>query len=262
MRKNKKGTRVERNSKINMRRLKKLGVKGIAKKLFKGFVKNTVYLIVGLVYATYLLIRAFNNLVAKLFMQSPRIIRVIIIYSLVLNLGLDAYSLIGPVKEFIESYKPKEMINEVSAAQITPQNTPTLENTAQIETKPQEEYSCTLEHETACKIQNKAVEYGIDWRVAVAISRWETGNFTSDIYKNKNNVGGLYCNGFLSYNTLDEGIDAFVSNLKRNYFDMGLDTLEKIQPKYCPIGAANDPNGLNKNWLNGVTKIYNSLGAK
>ena len=40
---------------------------------------------------------------------------------------------------------------------------------------------------------------------------------------------------------------------------MGLNTLETIQPKYCPIGAKNDPNGLNKNWLGGVNKIYESL---
>lgn len=265
MRKNKKGTRVERYSKKNIikRKLKKLGVKGIVKVLLNWFIRNTVYLVVGLVYAIYLLIRAFNNLVAKLFMQLPRIIRVIIIYSLVINLGLNVYSLVDPVKEFIESYNTKETINEVTTSQITPQNTPTLENTAQIGTKPQEEYICILEHETACKIQKKAIEYGIDWKVAVAISKWETGAWTSSLYNNKNNVGGLYCNGsFLKYNTLDEGVDAFVSNLKRNYFDMGLDTLEKIQPKYCPIGAANDPNSLNKNWLGGVTKIYDSLGSK
>ena len=70
----------------------------------------------------------------------------------------------------------------------------------------------------------------------------------------------MYCKGFIKYNSLDEGIEAFVSNLKRNYFDIGLDTLEKIQPKYCPVGAENDPNNLNQHWLGGVTQIYNSLG--
>ena len=58
---------------------------------------------------------------------------------------------------------------------------------------------------------------------------------------------------------LDKGIDFFVSNLKNNYIDMGLDTIELIQPKYCPIGAANDPKGLNKYWVGGVTKYYNEL---
>ena len=53
-----------------------------------------------------------------------------------------------------------------------------------------------------------------------------------------------------------------LNNLKYNYFDIGLDTLEKIQPKYCPIGAANDPTGLNKYWLSGTQKKYNELIGK
>ena len=28
------------------------------------------------------------------------------------------------------------------------------------------------------------------------------------------------------------------------------------QRRYCPVGAANDPTGLNKNWLAGVTRYY------
>lgn len=66
----------------------------------------------------------------------------------------------------------------------------------------------------------------------------------------------------INYNSLEEGIVAFLSNLKNNYFDVGLDTLDKIQPKYCPIGAVNDPNGLNKYWLNGTKKMYNELISK
>lgn len=30
-----------------------------------------------------------------------------------------------------------------------------------------------------------------------------------------------------------------------------------LQKRYAPIGVANDPKGLNKNWLGNVTKIYN-----
>ena len=61
------------------------------------------------------------------------------------------------------------------------------------------------------------------------------------------------------YNSLDEGIEKFLINLKNNYFDIGLTTLEKIQPKYCPIGAKNDPTGLNKHWLNGTNKMLEEL---
>ena len=225
------------------------------KKLVKKLIRNVIYLIVGLVYAIYLLIRGFDNLVVMLFMKLPRWSRAVIIWALVvsnINYNFDFRVLAKEVKKV-----PLNITTET----ITQDNTPTLENTIQIETKKEEEYSCNLEHETACKIKNKAEEYNIDWKIAVSISAWETGYWKSNLYHTKNNVGGLYCNGsFLKYNTLDEGIEAYVSNLKKLYFDMGLNTLEKIQPKYCPLNAKNDPNGLNKNWLGGVSKIYESLG--
>ena len=125
-----------------------------------------------------------------------------------------------------------------------------------------EEY-CYLD-EVSCKIKKVADKYEIDWMMAVAISKHETGNYTSYAFKSLNNVGGMmYWDGtksaLRSYKTLDEGIDAYVSNLKRNYYDMGLNTVEKIQKKYAPIGAANDPNGLNNYWVSGVTRYYSSL---
>lgn len=233
-----------------MRKNKK--VKKIAKKLVKRLIRNIIYLLVGFVYTIYLLIRGFDNLVVKLFMKLPRISRAVILWALVISNIYHNFDFRVLAKEV--KYNTLKVVEPVKQT-----TTPTPEKTPQIEMEEEVGYSCTLEHETACKIQKKAVEYNIDWKIAVAISRWETGNFTSNLYKNKNNVGGLYCKGFLSYNSLDEGIEAFVRNLKRNYFDMGLNTLEKIQPKYCPIGAENDPTGLNNHWLAGVTQIYNSL---
>ena len=99
-------------------------------------------------------------------------------------------------------------------------------------------------------------------KMSVSISAWETGRWTSSAYHSKNNVGGMMCNsGWITYNSLDEGIEAFLINLKNNYFYIGLDTFDKIQKKYCPIGAKNDPTGLNKNWLNGVNKMYEEFGG-
>ena len=69
---------------------------------------------------------------------------------------------------------------------------------------------CNLD-EVSCKIKNVAQDYGVDWRLAVAISMHETWDYTSYIFKHQNNVGGMW-NGikgeFYSYNTLDEGIEA------------------------------------------------------
>ena len=253
MKKNKKGyeSRVEKNSlKNRIKRSLKKFIKGLPEKLGM----NILYLVVGLIYAIYLLIRAFDNLVVKLFMKLPRWSRAVILWTLVISSVYHNFEF----KVFAKEVEKEEI--KINTQIIPQEEVITSEEVVLNETKQEEVYQCILEHETSCKIQNKAIEYGIDWKIAVAISRWETGNFTSNIYKTKNNVGGMYCKGFIKYNSLDEGIEAFVSNLKRNYFDIGLDTLEKIQPKYCPVGAENDPNNLNQHWLGGVTQIYNSLG--
>lgn len=123
--------------------------------------------------------------------------------------------------------------------------------------------TCTYDS-ISCEIKEVAERYGIDYKLAIAIAKWETGNYTSNAFVNKNNVGGLmYWDGnksvLQSFNSVGAGIEAFVSNLKRNYYDLGLDTVEEIQKKYAPVGAFNDPNNLNSNWVNGVKNIYNSL---
>ena len=246
-------SRVEKYSLKN--RLKRK-MKKILKSLPKKIIKNTIYFIVGLVYAVYLIIRAFENLVIKLFMKLPRWSRAAILWALVISNILHNFDF----KIFEKEVENKREI--ITTEQIPQNSTTTLEEISQNEVKQEEEYICTLEHETACKIKSKAEEYGIDWKMAVAISKWETGSWTSNIYNTKNNVGGMYCNGFISYSSLDEGIDAFVSNLKRNYYDMGLNTIELIGAKYCPVGAANDPTGINKNWVPGVTKFYQNLEEK
>ena len=123
-------------------------------------------------------------------------------------------------------------------------------------------YECSLD-EISCKIKKVAQDYGVDWRLAIAISTHETGNYTSYIFKNQNNVGGMW-NGakgeFYSYDTLEDGIDAYISNLKYNYIDVGLTTIEEIGNIYCPVGI-ND-NCDNKYWIPKVTKYYKELGGE
>ena len=81
----------------------------------------------------------------------------------------------------------------------------------------------------ACK------EYKVDYILAVSIARVETGNFTSELFLKYNNLGGLSNDyEWYKYNTLIEGVNAYVSMLKLEYIDKGLDTPEKMQPKYCP----------------------------
>lgn len=121
---------------------------------------------------------------------------------------------------------------------------------------------CVLD-EVSCKIKKVAQDYGVDWRLAIAISMHETGKYTSVAFNDNNNVGGNFRNGSLMvFEDLDKGIDFFISNLKTKYIDLGLDTIKEISVKYAPIGAENDPNNLNQYWASGVYKYYKELGGK
>ena len=250
-------TRVKRYSKKSRlkRKIKKMGFWKIVRKLLKILLKNMGFLIIGFIYASYLLIRGFNNIIAKLFMMMPRIQKVALIYLLVINFGINVY-------DTFHIDKPKNIKESVSQ-KVAIMNTPELPQNLAIEEEKEEE--CTFD-EVSCKIHSKAKEIGMNEEqtlISIAISRWETGNYTSKAFKEKNNVGGMMCtSGLIHYNSLDEGIEKFLINLKNNYFEIGLDTIEKIQKKYCPVGAANDPTGLNQFWLGGVTNLYNELNSK
>lgn len=229
--------------------------KRIKRRVKKGVWANLGYLIVGLIYLAYWIIRSFDNLFVKVFNLLPRWSRACIIWALVIS---------NIVHNFDVGFAIKQI--EVSAKQIVAnelaKNTTTSDFDNRIDTKDNSKGNCTREHETACKIEKKGKELGLSEeqiKISIAISKWETGSWNSKIYKNYNNVGGMYCKGFIKYQSLDEGVNAFVLNLKRNYFDIGLNTIEKIGAKYCPVGAKNDPTGINKNWVPGVTNFYNQM---
>ena len=250
-------TRVKRYSRKNRmkRKIKKMGLGKIIRMLLKILLRNIVFLITGFVYASYILIKGFNNIIAKLFMMMPRIQKVVLIYLLVINFGMSVYDTfhIDKPMNFKESASEKVAIT----------NTPELPQNLDVEEEKNKE--CVFD-EVSCKIHSRAKEIGMNEEqilISIAISRWETGNYTSKAFKEKNNVGGMMCtSGLIHYNSLEEGIEKFLINLKNNYFDIGLDTIEKIQKKYCPVDAANDPTGLNQYWLGGVTNLYNELHSK
>ena len=109
-------------------------------------------------------------------------------------------------------------------------------------------------------IDDIALVYGIDPLLVKSIMAWETANFTSDNFLNNNNVCGMFSNGsIVKYKNKEQSIISCVKNLRSNYLNEGLDTIELIGTKYAPQGALNDPNNLNSNWVDGVTKIYKEL---
>lgn len=78
---------------------------------------------------------------------------------------------------------------------------------------------------------------GVDPELALAIAKLETGRFTSEAYLNGNNVGGLSDNEIpRSYQTLEEGVAAFIDCLE-TYYEAGLTTPEEIAESYCPVNA-------------------------
>ena len=62
-------------------------------KLIRGLIKAFALVIAQLMKIVYLIIKAFNNLNAKLFMKLPRISKVVIIYLLI---GLSAFAFVKP----------------------------------------------------------------------------------------------------------------------------------------------------------------------
>ncbi|UBH13599.1 peptidoglycan DD-metalloendopeptidase family protein [Macrococcus armenti] len=64
------------------------------------------------------------------------------------------------------------------------------------------------------------------------------------------------------FDSIEEGLEVGAKNLKTGYIDEGLNTPEKIGPKYAPtVGAVNDPTGMNNNWIPTVKSIMKSLGG-
>ena len=100
-------------------------------------------------------------------------------------------------------------------------------------------------------IESRIIEacnrYGIDSSIVLAIARLETGNFTSYAYLVGNNPGGMSVNEVpIIYSSIEQGVEAMVSNLANNYFAVGLTTPELIGQKYCPV---------NPNWANMVRSL-------
>ena len=239
-------TRVEKNSKSYKKRVK------VKAKAWKEILKCIIAFAIGFIYLIYRIVRWFNNLIAKLFMKLPRILKVGVVYGII---AIAIYGNVNPKVIIKEVVKEEEIKIRLDKDDLLKEEKKEETNIAKLRTE-----TCHLS-EIECKIYNKSTEYGLSREqafIVVSISRHETGKWTSKAFLNKNNLGGIMCStGLKSYDSLDEGIEAFVSLLKNRYFDKGLDTIEKIQPVYAPINASNDPKGLNNYWLSGVKNYYN-----
>lgn len=257
----------------------------ISVKLIKYTLKQLRYLIVGFIFSTALLLDINYNFIKKIFIAKSECMQEFIIY-VMLALSIYAINDLLPKKEISNlSTNLKKVVINKQVLKVDNANK-VINNDNKVIKKEEEQETEVIEVEdiekvdttlnacdmdyTSCKIKETAMLYGIDWKLSIAIARhecgYDDGKYLSNAYKEKNNVGGMMyydsstkTSRLMKFETIDSGIEAYVSNLKRNYFDLGLDTIAEIQPKYAPIGASNDPYGLNNSWQIGVKAYLSQL---
>lgn len=107
-----------------------------------------------------------------------------------------------------------------------------------------------------------AGRYNIDPLLMIAICLHETGYGTSSAIMNYNNPSGqMSSSGLIHFDTLEDGLEMTGRTLNNLINERGLQTIPDLGSVYCPVGADNDPYGLNGYWVPSVTRIYNELGG-
>lgn len=85
--------------------------------------------------------------------------------------------------------------------------------------------------------------YGINALFTIAVMKLESGNGSSRLAKNKNNLFGLNATGpdphrkAFAFETKGDSVKKFGQLLADKYVDKGYTTIEKIATKYCPANS-------------------------
>ena len=189
-----------------------------------------------------------------------------ILLSMVVMLNVYLVYLNISVNEFRTTNDIKENANYVETEEIVmlEQEEIVEEDEIVYDGKTLEELIQTINNSLNSTISNKgdliasySLEKGVDPYMATAIMLHETGCKwnCSRLVRECNNVGGQKgsgCGSYSSFNSLDEGIMAFIDNLERNYISYGLTTPEQINSKY-----AEDPS-----WAKKVNKYIEEIKAQ
>lgn len=101
--------------------------------------------------------------------------------------------------------------------------------------------------------------HGIDPRFLVAVAAQESGLGTAGSGKNIHNAFGW--GPAIPFASWQENIETVAAGLAKGYLGEGRETIAAVQAKWAPVGAANDPGGLNSNWTTGVSKFYAEMGG-
>ena len=108
-----------------------------------------------------------------------------------------------------------------------------------------------------------AKKAGVNPALIAAIMGTESSWGTSAAIRGANNPSGQMSGGtIISYPSLEAGIDATGTTLHNLVVTRGLNTVQKLGAAYAPVGAINDPNNLNLNWVPNVNKLLGIFGFK
>ena len=181
------------------------------------------------------------------------------VYLVYLNISVNEFKTTNDIKEnanYVETEEivmlDEEKVEEVIVEEIV------------YDGKTLDELVDTINNSLNSTISNKgdliasySLEKGVDPYMATAIILHETGCKwnCSRLVRECNNVGGQKgsgCGSYSYFNSLDEGIMAFIDNLERNYISYGLTTPEQINPKYAE----------DRTWYKKVNKYIEEIKAQ
>ena len=100
---------------------------------------------------------------------------------------------------------------------------------------------------------------GIDPRALVAIAMHESVLGTAGSGASIHNAFGW--GPAIAFASWQANIATVARGLAQGYIARGRDTLAEIQPVWAPLGAANDPTGLNSAWTDAVGRYYEDMGG-
>jgi peptidoglycan hydrolase-like protein with peptidoglycan-binding domain len=108
-----------------------------------------------------------------------------------------------------------------------------------------------------------ARKYDLDPNFLVAISKFETGGWTSSAFKNKHNAMGVSnARGPISFDRAEDSIERMakaLSNPRGPY--RSASTIGEVGAIYAPVGAGNDPNATNGYWPRSVGTFTDEFTA-
>lgn len=105
----------------------------------------------------------------------------------------------------------------------------------------------------------EASRVGLDLRLLVAIAAHESALGTLGSGADRHNPFGL--GPGMRFRTWPDSIRFAADTLRSGYLNDGRITLASIATKWAPVGANNDPTGLNNHWVAGVGDAYAELGG-